>query len=208
MLTYPEYAPLRRHPRLGRAVLATLGGESCCAPRGRLRGDLARGDLVRDRGARRGAALIEALVVIPFFILTLAALVFAGSVYSTKLKAMREAKSRAWAYAMSNCGEAGNGSIGDARNWNGATQSFDGNPTAGVSTSGANAAQGGQGTSSIHKDVNAAVVTVEYSTRSDAQIGAHEVRPKATERVVCNEPPYDANLSNIMRRAFSTLTGF
>ena len=105
---------------------------SCCAPRGRR-----FGTLVHDRGARRGAALIEALVVIPFFILTLAALIFAGSVYATKLKAMREAKSRAWSYAMSNCGEAGNGSIGDSRNWSGATQSYDGNPTDGVSTSGA-----------------------------------------------------------------------
>ncbi len=160
------------------------------------------------RGSLRGAALIEALVVIPFFILTLAALIFAGSVYSTKLKAMREAKSQAWSYAMSNCGEAGNGSIGDARNWSGATQSYDGNPTSGVSMSGANAAQGAQGTSSLRRDVNAAVATVEYSTRSDLQIGSHEVRPKATERVMCNEPPYDANLSNVMSRAFSTLTGF
>jgi hypothetical protein len=162
----------------------------------------------RARGRSRGAALVEALVVIPFFILTLAALIFAGAVYSTKLKAMREAKSRAWSYAMSNCGEAGNGTIGDARNWNGTNTSYDGNPTSGVPMNGSNAAQGAQGTSLLSKDVNAAVATVEYSTRSDVQIGAHEVRPKATERVVCNEPPYDANLMNVMRRAFSTLTGF
>ncbi len=162
----------------------------------------------RSRGATRGAVLVESLVVIPFFILTLAALIFAGSVYSTKLKAMREAKSRAWAYAMSNCGEAGNGTIGDARNWSGTTAAYDGNPTSGVSMNGTGSTQGAQGTNSLQKDVNAAVATVEYSTRSDRQIGGHEVRPRATERVVCNEPPYDANLSNVMRRAFSTLTGF
>jgi hypothetical protein len=159
------------------------------------------------RGPARGAALVEALVVIPFFILTLAALIFAGAVYSTKLRAMREAKSRAWSYAMANCGEAGNGTIGSAANWNGAQQAYDGNPTSGVPMNGANAAQGAQGTSLLSKDVNAAVVTVEYSTRSDVRIGGREVRPRATERVVCNEPPYDANLLNVMRRAWSTLTG-
>lgn len=173
-----------------------------------LKGVSGNGASLRSRGLRRGAALVEALVVIPFFILTLAAMIFAGAVYSTKLRAMREAKSRAWSYAMSNCGEAGNGTIGDARNWNGSTASYDGNPTAGVPMNGSNAAQGAQGTSLLSKDVNAAVATVEYSTRSDVQIGGHEVRPKATERVVCNEPPYDANLMNVMRRAFSTLTGF
>jgi hypothetical protein len=161
----------------------------------------------RARGAARGAALVEALVVIPFFILTLAALIFAGSVYSNKLRAMREAKSRAWAYAMANCGEAGNGTIGSAAHWNGAQQAYDDNPTAGVPMNGANAVQGAQGTSLLSKDVNVAVVTVEHVARADRQIGGREVRPRATERVMCNEPPYDANLLNVMRRAWSTLSG-
>jgi hypothetical protein len=164
--------------------------------------------MVKARARARGAALVEALVVIPFFILTLAALIFAGAVYSTKLRAMREAKSRAWAYAMANCGEAGDGSIGSAANWNGARQGYDGNPTSGVPLNGAAPAQGAQGMNLLTKDVNAAVVTVEHATRSDVQIGGREVRPKATERVVCNEPPYDANLLNVMRRAWSTLNPF
>ncbi len=160
------------------------------------------------RPSQRGAVLLEAIVVIPFFILTLAVLIFAGAVYSTKLRAMRDAKSRVWSYAMANCGEAGNGAIGDARNWNGATSAYDGNPTSTVPMNGAGSTQGAQGTQLLQKDVNAAVATVEYTARSDWQIGAHEVRPRAVERVLCNEPPYDADLRNVMSRAWSTLTGW
>lgn len=56
----------------------------------------------------RGAALVEALVVIPTLTLLWAALVFVASVYGKKLATRAEARAAVWTYALNSC-EGGSG---------------------------------------------------------------------------------------------------
>ena len=55
------------------------------------------------RKGQRGAALVEAVVVIPFFIIIFASMIFIGQLYGEKQRTMREAKQNVWVYAMGNC---------------------------------------------------------------------------------------------------------
>ena len=49
----------------------------------------------KTRRDQRGAALVEAVVVIPFFLTILAGVIFVGKMYTTKLEVMRLSKQRA-----------------------------------------------------------------------------------------------------------------
>lgn len=65
----------------------------------------------RAAGRRRrhhGAAMVEGLVVIPFFVLIFAGIMFAGNVYEQKLVNLAEARNLAWTDSMANCGRAPN----------------------------------------------------------------------------------------------------
>ena len=61
----------------------------------------------RARAGERGAAFVEAVIVLPFFILVFAGVMFVGKFYDSKLTVMREARQSAWTQSMSNCGTAG-----------------------------------------------------------------------------------------------------
>lgn len=60
------------------------------------------------RRSERGAAFVEALVAIPFFITIFASTMFVGKFYGDKMKTLRESREVAWAGAMKGCagGEA------------------------------------------------------------------------------------------------------
>lgn len=55
------------------------------------------------RRASRGAAMVEALVAIPFFIIIFASTVFIGGVYRTKLAAHRQSQQTGWTAALAGC---------------------------------------------------------------------------------------------------------
>src|SRR5262245_3274928 len=62
----------------------------------------------RSRSNQRGAAMAEAVVAIPFFIIMFACTVFAHRVYSTKIKTLNDSKLAAWTSALKGCeGESG-----------------------------------------------------------------------------------------------------
>lgn len=62
------------------------------------------------RAARRGAATVEAVASLPFFILILAATVFTGRLYRQKLNTYTVARGEAWDEAMNGC-DAGDGPL-------------------------------------------------------------------------------------------------
>lgn len=57
----------------------------------------------RHRGSQRGAAMVEAVIVIPVFVVLWASLYFLGNLFASRQAAQREARSCAWLYSASNC---------------------------------------------------------------------------------------------------------
>lgn len=59
-------------------------------------------DIVK-RKSQRGAAMVEAIVVIPVLIMLFAAMVYINGLYTNKQISMREARQEAWTLAMKAC---------------------------------------------------------------------------------------------------------
>src|SRR5262245_31598672 len=62
-----------------------------------------QGTKQRERRRQRGAAMTEAVVAIPFFIIIFACTVFAGRVYGTKIKTLNNSARGAWTQALQGC---------------------------------------------------------------------------------------------------------
>ena len=58
---------------------------------------------LRNRRRSRGAVAVEGVVVVTFFVLMFAMMVFVSSYYAEKQRTLRVAKEYAWTYAMANC---------------------------------------------------------------------------------------------------------
>ncbi|AKT36527.1 hypothetical protein [Chondromyces crocatus] len=65
--------------------------------------------LAARRRRQRGAAMVEGVVVIPFFILIFVSMVFIGDLYRSKLTTHRLSMERIWADSLIGCDEAGTG---------------------------------------------------------------------------------------------------
>ncbi len=61
------------------------------------------------RKRQRGAVLVEAAVVIPTFIVLLGAMLFLHHVVREQQRVAKDARNRAWGYAMGSCRGSGNG---------------------------------------------------------------------------------------------------
>jgi TadE-like protein len=61
------------------------------------------------RRRQRGAVLVEAAVVIPTFILLLGGMLFLHHVVREQQRVAKDARNRAWTYAMASCQGSGNG---------------------------------------------------------------------------------------------------
>jgi len=55
------------------------------------------------RSRRRGAAMVEALVAIPFFIIIFASSMFVGKFYNEKLRTIAQSRQKAWVAAEASC---------------------------------------------------------------------------------------------------------
>jgi hypothetical protein len=147
----------------------------------------------RSQRKRRGAAMAEAIVAFPVFIVTFAMAIFLGRLYTEKLRTMREAKQCAWMSAMTGC-EGGCGAsvsmLGDAN----LDMSAEMNPSAG------------------HPQVDdwlrgrpfkEAVQTVNGSASADGVNGGGvsfagwTVNVSSTSSVQCNEKPEDGRWREI-----------
>ena len=164
------------------------------------------------RARSRGVALVEAVVVVPMFIVLFAMFVFVWKIYSFKVSAMALARQQVWTYAQSaNCGTNGDASEGYSPP---STSGVLGRAGAGMlpTTSAEQANQyssaaGGANTLSSDIDMASAVApTVQVSAGhagggDSAQIGA-------TKKLTCNEAPYDGNLIGAGTEAIHDLTSW
>lgn len=145
---------------------------------------------------KRGAALVEALVVIPFFLLMLAGVIFVGKMYQTKLRIMRLSRQSAWTYAMQGCQGDGTGTDPSEPN---ATKTDGGSgfgaPTAILSILGSS--------NPLEDALDDAEVKGQQDVTADNIVGGYTKTMRSHFRVRCNAVPSDTVFGN----AFSFITG-
>jgi hypothetical protein len=163
------------------------------------------------RRSRRGAALVEALVVIPTFIILFASILFIGSLYRAKLRAMRLSREGAWSYAMADCGEPGDAMT--TRYTRGAEV-----PAAGVHDEGRAEPDGADlGEATAHtrgapqssmasKSFGSAEATATTEVAASGAIGGFSRQMRSRTRVMCNEAPFDGDLRGFMNAAKDAFT--
>jgi hypothetical protein len=151
------------------------------------------------RRGRRGAAMVEALIAIPFFLILFVLSIFLNQLYKEKLRTIRETKQCAWASAMTGnceggCGSAQTKNLGDKDLDQGAQN----NPSQG------------------HPQVDA-WLTKTFSETSHQAFGSASASPRAGETyygvtmgtkqiVMCNEKPEDAQFRSIFLFTYHKLT--
>lgn len=145
--------------------------------------DGARTKLWAKRRRRRGAAMVEALVAIPFFIVIFATTMFVGSFYQEKLRTMRESKRCAWDHALNGC-------KGGCQAETTAAGSSDEIGASGTGDGKADSAPGGE---IMSKDVNQSKFTVQSKVTAANIIGGYVRNVESTTTVLCDEVPEDGN---------------
>jgi hypothetical protein len=165
--------------------------------------------LLRRRG-KRGAALVEAVVVIPFFIIIFASILFVGNLYKEKMRVMRLTKESAWAYAMENCGNAGDGmtTTGIPRSEDapgggpGASEPAD----TGDANLGDSEKAGGDMAGLASKDYGSSQAQMKSSVTADGYIGGLTKDVTSHTRVMCNEAPYNGDLIGFLKAGWQAIS--
>jgi hypothetical protein len=132
------------------------------------------------RRRKRGAAMVEALLAIPFFIVIFATTMFVGGFYNEKLRTMRESKRCAWDHAINGCSGGCNAETGSA----GSGQEVQSpNGTGDPKTDNA---PGGQ---IMSKDFYQSKFTVKSTATASNTIGGFTRNIESTTTVLCDEVP-------------------
>ena len=142
------------------------------------------------RRRRRGAAMVEALVAIPFFIIIFATTMFVGSFYQEKLKTIRESKKCAWDHAIAGCkgGCQADTEVGGSGN---EVQS-----PGGTGDSKTDSAPGGEIQS---KDFYQSKFTVKSKATASNVIGGYVKNIESTTTVMCDEVPENGDPAGIAK---------
>jgi len=177
------------------------------------------GSLGRRRRCSRGAAMVEAVVVIPFFIIIFASIVFVGKLYTSKLRVMRLSKESAWNFAISNCGNRGDPLTSSMAKSSSAptaepgaheeSPSFDdySEPDQPASDGQSEAQDlGGDKGQLASQDFESSVATMKANVSADAVIGGMSKTVTSRTRVICNEAPFDGNLAGFVKSGWQTLS--
>lgn len=142
----------------------------------------------RRRARQRGAAMVEALVAIPFFIVVFAATMFVGSFYQEKMRTIAESKRCAWDHAINGCS---GGCAADTSMAGSGTQV---QPPGGTGTSKTTNAPGSE---IMSKDFYEASFTVKSSATASPVIGGFVKPIQSSTTVMCDEVPEDGNLVGV-----------
>jgi hypothetical protein len=153
---------------------------------------------LRRRRARRGAAMVEALATIPFFIIIFVSMLYVGKLYAEKQRTLRQAKEYAWVFAMKNCS-------GSAAN---VTQESNGSPGNEIDLGEADNYKGQGGDKSLNKDFGTSVSTVKGQATASKLIGGKTSNLSTTTKVQCNEEAIDGNIIGVLKFAWHTLTNW
>ncbi|MCC6555560.1 MAG: hypothetical protein IT372_21575 [Polyangiaceae bacterium] len=126
----------------------------------------------RRRGARRGAVMVEALVVIPFFIIIFASIVFIGNLYKNKLKTSQDSLAEVWLNSNLGCNGA-------------ATLS----PLPGTEAVDWGEVKEAPGMALCDKEFGKLQSTKEASVKASNLIGGKNASAGTSTAVLCNEVP-------------------
>ncbi len=140
----------------------------------------------RTRRRARGAAMVEALVAIPFIIVIFALIMFVGQFYSEKLRTLRESKKCAWDHSMNGCS---GGCQADTQS-EGSGQQV--SPPGGTGDSKSDS----QLTS---KDFYQSKFTVKSSATASPYLGGYVKPVESTTTVMCDEVPEDGSPAGIVK---------
>lgn len=139
---------------------------------------------------RRGAAMVEALVAIPFFIVIFASTMFVGGFYQEKLRTMAESKRCAWDHSINGC----NG--GCAAETGSAGSSSDVTPPNGTGNGKTQTAPGSQ---IMSKDFYQSKFTVKSSATASNVLGGYSKPIESTTTVMCDEVPENGDLAGVAK---------
>ncbi len=159
----------------------------------------------RARASERGAAMVEGVVAIPFFLLMFAAIVFVGKLYETKLRVMRLTKESAWNYAMCNCGDGGDPATSTCRAPEGAAAGSGGADTGkpdGFDQSEISKAGSGPGGELASRKFGSSLASMQAEIQADQFLGNFKKTMSSRTKVMCNETPHDGNIKGWGSAAF------
>lgn len=123
------------------------------------------------RRRQRGAAMAEALVAIPFFILIFGSMVFIGNLYRSKLNTHRLSMENAWRESLMGCDETTMGPLPVANNIN------------------LEAMAGAPGAALCQEGFGVLEESEEGSVQRNYPLPAGAVNTTTTTRLICNEKP-------------------
>ncbi|XYH94743.1 hypothetical protein ACMHYB_44025 [Sorangium sp. So ce1128] len=154
--------------------------------------------------------MVEAVVVVPFFIMIFVALLFVGSLYKEKLRVMRLAKQSAWMYAMANCGESGDPLTSRMTAADDAIISQTSEICAVPADPKYSDAMkaGGDQAGLASKRHGFAEARMASSVNASGGLGGVTKGVTGHARVMCNEPPYNGNLSGFLKAGWNALTNW
>jgi hypothetical protein len=159
------------------------------------------------RRNQRGAAMVEAVVAIPFFLVIFASILYVGQTYGEKLRVMRSSKEKVWSFAMANCGEPGDSPPGHGGDTSGVSRGSESNgQNGGADTSQAGQAQGAPHSEVLSKDVGSATITMDATVTAPGILGGISARQSSYRKVMCNEPAYDGDLKGTVKAAYQEIT--
>lgn len=185
------------------------------------RASLKTGRSVRAAGRRHGAgaAMVEAVVVLPTFIILFTASIFIWQLYVQKMKVMADSRYKLWSYAISdNCGDTGDPGVGGAApaisltgsaSTAQASNGLDGTGFAGDTGQGYGAVQNGDSTGTLQKSLGS--VTYEEhgkNVQAASVLGGFQATTSARRSMLCNEPPHNGTLFGLAKAAVHSLTSW
>jgi hypothetical protein len=163
----------------------------------------------KPRKRERGAAMVEGVVAIPFFLLMFSALIFVNRFYEAKMRTMRLTKESAWNYAMCNCGERGDPGTSSCRspegNAAGSGGSDSGKPE-GFDPGDIKKGGSGPGGDLANKKFGSSLASMEAKITSDGFLGSFTKTLSSRTKVMCNEAPHNGDLKGWGSAAFDAVT--
>ena len=163
----------------------------------------------RSRRGERGAAMTEAVVAIPFFLIIFAGIMFVGKMYETKMRVMRLSKESAWNYAMCNCGNAGDPGTSKCNKGDGpgaGSGGESGGSPDGFDPSSIDKAGKGPGADIATKKFGSSVASMSLPVTADGFLGGYTKNMTSHTQVMCNEAPHNASIKGWGSAAFDALT--
>ncbi|MBI2396038.1 MAG: hypothetical protein HYV09_41125 [Deltaproteobacteria bacterium] len=160
---------------------------------------------VRRRAGERGAAMVEGVVAIPFFLIMLAAIIFVGRLYETKMRVMRLTKESAWNYAMCNCGDRGDPISSKCNAPEGAAAGSGGKESGkpdGFDPGEVSKAGSGPGGDLATREFGSSYAQMETKITSDKFLRGFSKQVSSKTKVMCNETPHDGNIKGWGSAAF------